>query len=548
MWNKETIIIFTLFLLTLTLRIIGINFGLPDYTISDEFQLIERALQMGTGDLNPHLFTWPGHLPAYLLFVIYFIQYIIGFILNNYQTSVDMATHYLSNPTIFILSARLITAFIGSLSIVVFYYMVKGLFNDKITTITASIILILNYTHLRHSHYARPDIFATFFVILSMTLIIYALNNKNRYLMFLSGLTCGMGLASKFNTGLIIIPLLVLALSTGNTLIKKLKNMLITTSGIIFGFFLFAPFFIIDYKNAIDDILTQFSRIQSSRFGAFSNQFGYLLKILLFRKFGILLTLSAMGGFVMLFIKTNKKKLFLLLIVLITIIIAGTKRFPSHYILPVIPILSIISAYFLKSVFSLVNKAFKPIPIKNIAVVLLAIVLIQPVYMCCNMLKSFTLEDTRTIARRYIENNIESGENILIDTIMPDVESPQLYPSRQNIKYLIKYSKSKGRFKYFIEDGKYPYGKNTYNLYPRKALDDEWLSLVVKKDIGYIVISKFTDEDFFYDQIINPGDETYKGETEYHNSLAEDDRFELIKSFKPDKIFRGPEIKIYSIK
>jgi hypothetical protein len=164
------------------------------------------------------------------------------------------------------------------------------------------------------------------------------------------------------------------------------------------------------------------------------------------------------------------------------------------------------------------------------------------------MLKSFTLEDTRTIARRYIENNIESGENILIDTIMPDVESPQLYPSRQNIKYLIKYSKSKGRFKYFIEDGKYPYGKNTYNLYPRKALDDEWLSLVVKKDIGYIVISKFTDEDFFYDQIINPGDETYKGETEYHNSLAEDDRFELIKSFKPDKIFRGPEIKIYSIK
>lgn len=545
--KKEYILLTIIFILALSLRIIGIDFGLPDPTLSDEFQIIERALQMGTGDLNPHLFTWPGHLPTYLLFSLYTLQFVIGFLLKVYRSSLHYADLYFRDPTVFFESARLISALVGSGAVVLFYFLLRGLFNLR-TAIIGTLLLALSYPHLRHSHFARPDVYATFFVLLSILIFFMAVVNKKSSLIYLSGFACGMGIATKFNSAILVIPLLISTPLIARRMKNRLKDSLYLVIGVISGTFLFAPYLLLDFQGAYKDITAQIVRLNSSRFGAISNQFPYLVKVLLLKKLGYVITLSLIPGIIILLFKKGKMKVPILSFAALYILVVGTKRVPPHYILPLIPILILISAYLIDRILSLLDDKLKNIYIYALNIIVISALLVYPSISAVKLLSNFTRKDTRTVAREFIEREILEGSRILVETIQPDVDSPQLYPTKSSIKRIIKNSKSKGRFKYFINDEDYPYSNRTYKLFTITSVEGDIKQFILKNDIEYIIVSKFQDEDYYLDQILDPGDETYDTQFEFYEILSDDDKFKPILNINPLEFdYRGPHILIYEV-
>ncbi|HEC80037.1 MAG TPA: hypothetical protein ENI43_02160, partial [Firmicutes bacterium] len=113
---RDRYIILILIISSLALTLPGLKGNLPSLTVSDEFQIVERALHCGTGDFNPHLFTWPAQLPVYMLFIVLGILFVVLKVLNVVVTTHDYMLLYLENPTVIYITSRLFSIILSTLS------------------------------------------------------------------------------------------------------------------------------------------------------------------------------------------------------------------------------------------------------------------------------------------------------------------------------------------------------------------------------------------------------------------------------------------------
>src|SRR4029453_17868079 len=81
-------ILTVILVLALVVRLLGINWGLPYVISGDEALLVNHAMVFGTGDLNPHFFGYPS-LYIYVLFVIYGLSYVIGWLTGVFTSTND---------------------------------------------------------------------------------------------------------------------------------------------------------------------------------------------------------------------------------------------------------------------------------------------------------------------------------------------------------------------------------------------------------------------------------------------------------------------------
>ena len=86
--NPTTFILLLILLLALSVRLLGINYGLPYVLYPDEAVIVNHAMAFGTGDLNPHYFIYPS-LYMYVLFIVYGMTYIGGRLLGAFGSTDD---------------------------------------------------------------------------------------------------------------------------------------------------------------------------------------------------------------------------------------------------------------------------------------------------------------------------------------------------------------------------------------------------------------------------------------------------------------------------
>src|ERR1041385_8451911 len=77
--------LFAVTVLALCLRITALRYGLPFHYHWDEPTIMNRAVRMGGGDLNPHFFYYPSLL-MYLLLAAQGPLYAVGHVLGIYPS------------------------------------------------------------------------------------------------------------------------------------------------------------------------------------------------------------------------------------------------------------------------------------------------------------------------------------------------------------------------------------------------------------------------------------------------------------------------------
>ncbi len=219
--------------LLFAIRAAGLWWGLPnpDHYFSyhpDEIFLLLPSFGFEQGDWNPHFFNY-GTLYIYLVGIP---AVVLGLLPDASQFPAGLAPLYLLG--------RIISAVLGAASVLVLYLAVRREYSSGAKA--SACLLALCPLHVVSSWYATVDVPATFFLTLAF---LFAIRGSERPVLgagALAGIAVGLATATKYNTGLFVIPVLLAPL------LAKPKKWswpwcLGIVGGAIAGFVLGCPFF-----------------------------------------------------------------------------------------------------------------------------------------------------------------------------------------------------------------------------------------------------------------------------------------------------------------
>ena len=130
---------------------------------------------------NPEFFAY-GSLPIYLLKVVY-----------------DGAKMFISPNANLFFVGRILSAFWGSLTLILLYWFGKRFFSDRVALLGMT-FLAFTVLHIQLCHFLTVDVMLTFFVLLALYCLVSLVESQTplRYYV-LSGITIGLALATKIS-------------------------------------------------------------------------------------------------------------------------------------------------------------------------------------------------------------------------------------------------------------------------------------------------------------------------------------------------------------
>lgn len=141
-----------LFILALVVRIIGIDYG---YWHGDE--RINEAAKVLTGQLIPGQHFYPPLL-NYINAVCLAVLFVLGRMVPAWYNVADFRALYFSDPTVFYLTCRLVTAAMGAALAPLFYLVAKQLHFKRSSCLLAGLFGVFIPVVILLSHFAKSDV------------------------------------------------------------------------------------------------------------------------------------------------------------------------------------------------------------------------------------------------------------------------------------------------------------------------------------------------------------------------------------------------------
>jgi hypothetical protein len=519
-------IIFVLIVvLAIVTRMVGISFGLPYLYHVDEARFAKISITYFTGDLNPHFFHVPS-LHTYMVAGLWAGYYIFGKISGKFSSIKDFMESYEKDATLFVIFARLLSIVLSIGTILLVFYLGKKMYNPRVG-ILASLFLIFSPVHTKISHYMVPDVPMVFFILISFVFIWFIYKKGDTKFYILAGLFAGIATATKFGGQLLFLPLFLAHIFSGLEKKQAVKNILFSHKLILsvvffFGAFLAGcPYAVLDFPKFWNDFKWQSQHLlQAGHYGSSTAQPAWLFYIRhgLAENVGKFLQFFAYGGVLYGLIRRRKKDLILIVFPLVLFVLIGSwKSMAARYLLPLIPFLCLVAALFLDVILSRLKdfsercvtaSKFHEQMNKGLICAVVMILLVPNVLKTTRFNYLLTREDTRTVAKKWINNNLPSGSSLALESYGP------------------------------------PLSREDYSLIRRHTLGNVHLDWLAQRKVEYVIVS-----DIMYARFTRYPSEFPK-QASFYRSL--DDQAVLIKTFTPrwDEYLidlHNPTLKVYRL-
>ncbi len=430
-----------LFILALALRLWGVGFGYPyDYHF-DEPTYIRIALDLGAGIIghqrNPTGF-------SNLLFCEYGLHFIVDRLGGLLAPAVEGKPVWPTDPNNFLLLlARLTSGFLGALSVVTVCRLGREC-HSRITGWLAALFLAVAFLHVRDSHYATPDTAATFLVSLAVLGSALVMQRRGGRYLAVAGAAAGYAIATKWTVWSVIVPLAVAVLwssrcaghgshrghSSGRPEAShSAVARWLLVAGAFLGGFLAGGFELV-FKPALYFDYALFE-LEAGREGGFWIWYidtvpGWLfyLKTLNYGLGTILLGLALVGflrRLVMAVYRGDRMSILLVSFpVLYFLPMSCTRHYFARYALPLMPFCALFGAETLMALWTWVEiqaarRGWGRRVILTIGGAVVAAVIVQPLSASIKHDVILTRQDTRALAKEWIETNIPAGAKIAMD-------------------------------------------------------------------------------------------------------------------------------------
>ncbi len=570
------------------LRFWGIRWGLPYEYQSEEYKVIKYALRMGSGDLNPHFFEYPS-LDLYFMLFLFGLYYLGGNIFGFFKSVTEFSHHYIQDPTPFYLIARGAEAVFGIGIIILTYHIGKKLASKKAGLLASFMVAVLP-DFVNKSHLAKGDSAAIFLGLLFFIFCLNLYESGQKKWYFWAGATLGLALSTKYYLVFIGVALpLAHFLSSGS---RKNKNFILSLILIPIFFILGSPYLLVEWKSLLNFFSSNF---YLGLYGASETNYFFRLWIALknlirLSDFNFYFWLDSYGlgifslvSMLLIFCSPfrlearesshlNKKLLLILPILTYWLGVATYHNPAGGYLAPIFPLLLICASIFTANSLFPPSSSSSPFPLSSFRlearesrVFILILFLISSLGALGASVQrsySYTLEDTRTTAKNWIEANIPSGSKILMDTY---VNSPPIEMSQEQLErfYQISLSQNSYKEKYFkLKLETFQPEKPNYEIYLIKRTAAEIGSLKEQVEEAQktqdLISMEGSDADFAALRkaaieyiIVNSSSETnaltqhpHLGKF-YHNIPTQTT---LLKTFPPKtKIHPGPALRLYKL-
>ncbi len=387
----------------------------------------------------------PYHPTFYYFFLIVFLGiYILFLKLTGYPLSMAASSASVSwinlvNTDPFLASslyiaARALSALLGVGMVFIVYLITKKIYGRRAGLFSA-LILTLSAGFVADNHYAKVSALINFLSVLTVYFCVKAVyNSRFKRDFFIASFLAGLSLATKFNGGILVLPLIITYLydytanhpyggSSMLYFIKYIKDLIcsrIVTYSIGFYFLAFCVAFPAIFLHTAKyysgfNFYKQNYFIGNLSFGKrildlLSGVMGYLYKII--DIYGIFLFLIVFFGFLIALKNKNKgKSLILAVVVPYFFIISNIQvlNYPNaKYIILIIPFLSIFGGLFFDRLMESKKIA------KGLKYAILSSVIVFSFFHTLSTEMIFIKDDIRYFATKWIEENVKPGASIEI--------------------------------------------------------------------------------------------------------------------------------------
>jgi 4-amino-4-deoxy-L-arabinose transferase-like glycosyltransferase len=471
--------------LGLALRLWNVNFGLPYAIAPDEPTHVAIALRMFiTGDPNPHWLLYPSFW-LYLNALAYIPYFLVARLAGVVSVPADIPFPFMETlgvgkslmPTQFILE-RGLTAFFGTASIALVYKIGLESIGSKAGAMAAALLLAVSPTNVINSKLIRPDTFAVFFVLLSFLYANRILETPALRNYILAGIGAGLAVSSKYNAGLILLPMVVAHfMRFGLSGIRRKELYVgIVVSGI--AFVVTTPFALLDPQSLLYYLNFNASEYITGHAGSEGNAFMWYVQYL-WQTEGLFVVL-ALAQVVLLILNRSKRGVVLFAFPVVYFLFVSTLEVRNdRTILLIIPFLAILAAQLATLLAQQVQRvASAPAWSSSVALATIAVVqIIAPLQGVVDYDIRLGQRDGRNTSQEWIEANLPAGSRIAIESYSPFLDpkrfvvqgvgsiadhTPEWYV-QNGFEYLVFSEGMYGRF--FDDPGRYQDWIDKYNSF-----------------------------------------------------------------------------------
>ena len=250
--RRATLLLAVAIVLGVTLRLVGLQYGLPAVYNPDEVAIMNRAVAFATGDLNPRNFVYPT-LYFYVLFAWEGLAFVAGRVAGVFDSTAAFERSFFVDPTYIYTAGRLFTTLCGVATIVATYALARRV-AGRTAAVTAAALLAVAPLAVRDAHYVKHDVPVTLLIVLTHIGILRVNGAPRAW--FVAGGLAGLAVSTHYYAVLLAAPFLaVLAVDarhgrTGNAV----RGLAVAAIGGFVAVLVTSPFLFADPAATLADM------------------------------------------------------------------------------------------------------------------------------------------------------------------------------------------------------------------------------------------------------------------------------------------------------
>jgi len=426
--GRRRLILWAVCGIALVLRVVGLQYGLPDVYNPDEVAIMARALSFAKGTLNPENFLYPTFY-FYVLFAWVGVYLAFLLLTGRVPSIAALQALYFTTPTGIYTAGRALGVATGVATIPALHRLAAQL-TDHRTALAAAIFLTVAPLHVRDSHYIKHDVPATLGIAVAYLALvrIWPCASSARPTTrdsVIAGSASGMAFATHYYCVFLAVPLTLAVFgawrSHGSRAVGRQILMAAAASAAVF--FALSPFIALEPLTAWRDMTANREIVidRAVATGAFAPALRYL-QMLWADSAGVpVVALAALGVVWMLYQAPARAALLLAFPVPFLLFISNTAP-ASRYLNPILPFIALFAAWGL-------SQTAARLRLRALSFWLLVAAAASP-----GLLASvrtglfFRQDDTRTLAARHVEERIPPGTTLAIQP-----HSVMFTPTRESL-------------------------------------------------------------------------------------------------------------------
>jgi hypothetical protein len=371
--------------------------------------------------LDPHFFHYPS-LVIYLNLATLELVRLSLAITGQASSAAAVRSLYLSDPSVFYLAARALTAILGALIVLPVYRIGRDA-GGRAAGSLAALLVALNPYLISKSQMVDVDVPMTLFVTLCLAQSVSIVRERGPLGLrttLLAGATTGLAASAKYPGALAMIPLIVAIAWRTKSMGVFMRQVLLGAIAALSVFLLTSPFLILDRAQAARDLGAERAHLRLGHFGSESGStwsfyLGAWFKTLMGWVPGVL---AAIGiAMIALWRRVPWAVVSAACVAAFWLAIVGWALKADRYLLPVVPAASVFAA---AATWLAIRKTSR----RSLAVGVLALAWIATDIPRWREAYARQGRDPAQEARRWIEENLPEESMIVSEAYGPQVYSP----------------------------------------------------------------------------------------------------------------------------